>query len=410
MKKIIYLLLFFAIARTATAQTVYVPDVEVLPGGTAFYSLTVNVGGGEYLDFGYDIVFPRAGFTTPSTDNNTVNPLWIGGTINVGEIKYRENEGGIYRGRVGGLNLSPKPVPTIPTGDFEIGSVAFTVADDVPVGEYDVIIRNFDFTTATTRARASEITFKVKVVNVLTVVLDENSTTAPEAAEGVNVLVKRTIAANEWGTICLPFAMSAEQVTAAFGSDVKLCNFMDYETQESGNDIIGITLNFESAAAIEANHPYIIKVSDAVTEFTVSNVDIAPDEDAAGVEYDNGLTGKRRQVYGGFYGTYQSETEVPMNCLFLSGGKFYYSKGLTKMKAFRGYFDLIDVLSSVEGGAAGAKIGFSINGGTTAIGDNNRETITNNREGWYTLDGIKLNGEPTKKGIYIYNGKKVVKK
>ena len=82
MKKIIYLLLFLAIGKTATAQTIYAPnDVEVLPGETAFYTLTVNVGGGEYTDFEYDIVFPRAGFTTPSTENNTVNPLWTGGTL-----------------------------------------------------------------------------------------------------------------------------------------------------------------------------------------------------------------------------------------------------------------------------------------------------------------------------------------
>ena len=28
---------------------------------------------------------------------------------------------------------------------------------------------------------------------------------------------------------------------------------------------------------------------------------------------------------------------------------------------------------------------------------------------WYTIDGVKLNGEPTKKGVYIVNGRKVVK-
>ena len=28
--------------------------------------------------------------------------------------------------------------------------------------------------------------------------------------------------------------------------------------------------------------------------------------------------------------------------------------------------------------------------------------------GWYTLDGIKLNKRPVKKGVYIYNGKKKV--
>jgi hypothetical protein len=29
-------------------------------------------------------------------------------------------------------------------------------------------------------------------------------------------------------------------------------------------------------------------------------------------------------------------------------------------------------------------------------------------EGWYSLDGRKLDGEPTKKGLYIHNGKKFV--
>ena len=48
------------------------------------------------------------------------------------------------------------------------------------------------------------------------------------------------------------------------------------------------------------------------------------------------------------------------------------------------------------------------NGQTTDIGtmsmDNGQWTIDN----WYTLDGVKLSGKPTKKGIYINNGKKVV--
>lgn len=29
-------------------------------------------------------------------------------------------------------------------------------------------------------------------------------------------------------------------------------------------------------------------------------------------------------------------------------------------------------------------------------------------KGWYTLDGRKLSGKPTVKGIYIKNGKKVI--
>ena len=40
---------------------------------------------------------------------------------------------------------------------------------------------------------------------------------------------------------------------------------------------------------------------------------------------------------------------------------------------------------------------------TTGIVDNKRETITNNH--WYSLDGRKLQGKPTQKGLYIVNGK-----
>ena len=45
---------------------------------------------------------------------------------------------------------------------------------------------------------------------------------------------------------------------------------------------------------------------------------------------------------------------------------------------------------------------------TTGIKDNNRETITNNRDGqWFTLGGQRID-KPTRKGLYIHNGRKVV--
>jgi hypothetical protein len=36
----------------------------------------------------------------------------------------------------------------------------------------------------------------------------------------------------------------------------------------------------------------------------------------------------------------------------------------------------------------------------------NHEPLTN--DSWFTLDGVKLDGKPTKKGLYIYKGKKRV--
>ena len=55
-------------------------------------------------------------------------------------------------------------------------------------------------------------------------------------------------------------------------------------------------------------------------------------------------------------------------------------------------------------------IGIGGSSETTEIGDVPRlnekgEMINDN---WHTLDGRKLSGEPTKSGIYVRNGKKVI--
>lgn len=52
----------------------------------------------------------------------------------------------------------------------------------------------------------------------------------------------------------------------------------------------------------------------------------------------------------------------------------------------------------------------SRNGETTAIGEIDTKTgeLSFDSEAWYTLDGVKLSGKPSTKGIYINNGKKVV--
>ena len=50
----------------------------------------------------------------------------------------------------------------------------------------------------------------------------------------------------------------------------------------------------------------------------------------------------------------------------------------------------------------------SRSGETTAIGTLDTTTGKMTFDSWYTLDGVKLNGKPTKKGIYINNGKKII--
>ena len=52
----------------------------------------------------------------------------------------------------------------------------------------------------------------------------------------------------------------------------------------------------------------------------------------------------------------------------------------------------------------------SASGETTAIGTLDTKTgeMTFDSEAWYTLDGVRLSGKPSSKGIYINNGKKIV--
>lgn len=45
--------------------------------------------------------------------------------------------------------------------------------------------------------------------------------------------------------------------------------------------------------------------------------------------------------------------------------------------------------------------------GATAIASCPLSTATSHQDAWYSLDGRKLSGEPTRQGVYVYKGKKV---
>jgi hypothetical protein len=227
-------------------------------------------------------------------------------------------------------------------------------------------------------------------------VLDENDKVLPDARNGIDVCVLRTIKANQWSTICLPFAMTETQVKAAFGDDVELADAVSYEASEDDDDnIIGLNIAFSSVTAIEANHPYVIWVSKAITSFNVDGVDVNP------ASKDSGRRVKlANKSY--FIGNYLSDTNVPEFGIFMNGNKFWYSTGLTKIKGYRAYFDLDDILTEVE--EAESRITFSFVDEATRITDINAKEVDNSI---YNLSGQKVE-RLNKKGLYIKGGKKVV--
>ena len=296
---------------------------------------------------------------------------------------------------------------TFTGNDGEIATLQVNVASNMANGDYPLQLTDMKLTETDISkyytADLIETTVTIGEVDTR-VILDETSTTAPEAASNVDVRVKRTINANEWSTICLPFAMTAEQVTAAFGSGVKLGDLSSWESVEENDAIVAINVYFDDVTAIEANHPYIIKVTTPITYaegFTVDGVDIAP------VTAPKVQVGTSSATRGWMYGTYVAGGTVPAENLFLNGSKFWYSKGLTTIKAFRGYFEFRDVLDAYYDSDA-APVFISFDGGTTSLIEELRVKSEEFAPGddYYTLDG-RLVKTPTK-GVYIHNGKKVV--
>lgn len=240
---------------------------------------------------------------------------------------------------------------------------------------------------------------EVTVVERQKVTLDENSTDYPAGQRGVDVTMQRTLNSGKWSTICLPFAMTAEQVTSCFGNDAELAHFTGYDTEtDGGGNLTGLTVNFTETTAMEANHPYLLRVQNNISEFTVENVSLIPVETPS-VAYSN----------GSFIGTYVAATTIPENSLFVSDNNFWYSTGSTTMKAYRGYFSFDDVLTDLTGQSS-SRIRFVIDNETAGIDELNADnSLFDNRrtDAVYNLQGRQVR-QPGK-GIYIINGKKTLK-
>ena len=298
---------------------------------------------------------------------------------------------------------------TFSGNDGEVARITVSIPGDYAEGVYEMSIHDIAFSDDDNNLTEIEQTVTTEMtIGDNSIVLDENSEEDIVATDGpVKVVVKRTLKKDQWSTICLPFDMTEEQVYAAFGDDVQLQEFDSYDPEFDDDDnVTSLLVHFTDANLSDGfygNYPYLIKVSEDISEFTVTAT-IDPQEEECYTEYAVGR-GNKRHVYGTFYGTYHAQTTVPANCLFLSDNKFWYSTGATKMKAFRAYFELEDVLAD----ASSANISFIFDG-TTGIRDINREQMADGAV--YTIQGQLMGKDIEMKrlprGIYIINGKKVV--
>lgn len=399
MKKFSFLsALLMLLGLSATAQEqITVDELEIVPGHEAYMAVRFQFNEDhEYVSYQFTVDLPEGISLIAESekadlilaDNQPAALFSTDFPVSNGILKVFSNPSTRIAGSSGLLVL----IPVIADESLAVGTTLTGQLKDM----------EFTKNTGSVRTVFANTPISIKVTNKI--VLDENCIAEPFVTDDdVDLLVKRTIKAGEWSTICLPFDMGEEQVKQIFGNDVRLADFSTYDTQKEGGKVVGLTVNFvdvDVSEGLYGNWPYLIKTSKDITEFATTAT-VVPDDVLA--EYDNGKTGRQRKVFGKFIGTYEANTVVPENSLFLSGNKFYYSTGKTKMKAFRAYFTLNDVLADM--GNASARISMSFNDEATAISD---ATRLSDNGAYYSLDGRKLDKRPVRKGVYIRNGKKNV--
>ena len=235
-----------------------------------------------------------------------------------------------------------------------------------------------------------------------------------------NVVLKdRTLYKDgSWNTLCLPFAVDLTASGTLSGDGVQA---MTLNTETSNLTDGTLTLNFDAAETIPAGTPFIIKWDN--TGVNITNPVFM------GVTVSNATNNATVEGVLTFTGTYApvriTDAAGDNTKLYLgAANKLYYPTKSMTIGTHRAYFQLLGDLTA--GNSAGGKEhgndvedgvrAFVLNFGDESTGITEAEansslfTLHSSLSEWYTLDGRRLDGQPTAKGLYIHGGKKVIVK
>ena len=239
------------------------------------------------------------------------------------------------------------------------------------------------------------------------------------------VTLNRSFTANKWNTICLPFTMTEREVENVFGNGTELI-ILDRVNVDEGHAQIFMT--YHEIQNILAGYPYLIKPTQNVDHIEVHNKGI--DRTQQVMEFtNNGYTSKgvsgfcNPQVFSssltGMASDVTASAYLTAGDIYLSNNTLYISRGQSFLKGYRSY------LKKEDDGAAPAKsVSFNYfkawedEEEATAINvcEMSDEALdsfeTKTMNGVFSVTGQKvsntLNG--LTKGIYIFNGRKVIVK
>lgn len=208
------------------------------------------------------------------------------------------------------------------------------------------------------------------------------------ASKGSNVSYDRVFTKDQPSTVCLPFALTADEL-AKVGKAYTL------------SAVSGSKATFTPAAAIEAYKPYLLIPSDDGKLLE----NIAATKDIVDVPVE-----AKTSVSGGysFVGTLQAETSVKKDGMEVYGfsaseGKFVHASDKASIDAFRAY---ISVPSTALSTAASRSIDLDF-GGTTGINEI-QNVQSSSAQATYDIAGKRVG--KNYKGVVVSNGKKKIQK
>ena len=214
--------------------------------------------------------------------------------------------------------------------------------------------------------------------------------------------------AEEWNTIILPFKTSARKISAAFG--YAIVNVVNPSATTTGN----VKFKLQMSGDIPANTPIAVKTDADIDAGAIINFgNIGGEKIVKPADKKVSIDAGAGHKFVGVYETVKIDKNTPNYHFLVNGGWKHIGASSTRsfnIVPFNCYLDQSNTASASE-----LIISFEeIDGSVTAIKAVEASVVDNNSSvkntGWYSINGMKLDAAPTKKGIYIKNGKKYVVK
>lgn len=285
------------------------------------------------------------------------------------------------------------------------------VTDDKAVNERD---NSFAFDTQSTRYTELKENLFLTINDIRASVIAANS------------LTPRTMTANKWESICLPFSVSSQEMKRVFGDSYILATFEGYASDGK--------LHFvrHGNTYLEAGRPYLIRPSIDIDALAFKNVTVegtatVKDKDGNDVKVTDPSRFNREIEADGvtyvFKGIYSRET-MPAGSFFAREDGLYHFAVDSKIGGYRAYLRK----NTPTSGSPLSFSAFSIEDlsqykdfsnddmatGIIAVNQDGEIDVMKMNTGVYNISGQKVYDNPldmnnAPHGIYIINGKKYFK-